>query len=154
SGTVEQAARRAVALGGRIDADSPAQIQAVWARSALAAVHMHRGELRTGLQLAEETLGFAQRLGNPLGLSRAHFLIGILDCHLGDLAAARRHLERAALYDSERDNTNTVHFGVEDTRVGCHGYLTIILWQQGLPDEALRHAEEAIAEARVAASPF
>jgi tetratricopeptide (TPR) repeat protein len=154
SETVEQAARRAVALGGRIDADSPAQIRAVWARSALAAVHMHRGELRTGLTIADETLGFAERLGSPLGLSLAHYLIGMLDCHLGDLAAARRHLERAAPYDSDRDDTNTVHFGVEGIRVGCHGYLTIILWQQGLPDEALRHAEEAIAEARVAATPF
>jgi tetratricopeptide (TPR) repeat protein len=155
SGTVEQAARRAVALGGRIDADPPAQIQTtVRARSALAAVHMHRGELRTGLAIADETLGFAERLGSPLGLSRAHYLIGMLDCHLGNLAAARRHLERATLYDYDRDHTNTVLFGVEDIRVGCHGYLSSILWQQGLPDEALRHAEEAIAEARVAASPF
>ena len=76
SAALERAARRAVELGGRIAADLPAQLQAVWARGWLADVHMFRGELRTGLAIAEETLGLAERLGDPLLLGHAHYMMG------------------------------------------------------------------------------
>jgi class 3 adenylate cyclase/predicted ATPase len=150
----ERAATRAVELGGRTRADSPAQTQAVTAHIELANVQMHRGELRTGLPIAEEALGFAERLGDPLLLSHAHTSIGQFYLFLGDLAAARRHLEKAlALYDPERSRADTARRGY-DARAVCHSFLALVLWDQGYPDEALRHAEEAIAAARAAAHPL
>jgi predicted ATPase len=73
---------------------------------------------------------------------------------LGDLAAARRRSEEGlALYDPERDRANAARYG-RDVGTACRALLGVTLWAQGLPNEALRHAEEAIAAARAAAHPF
>ena len=61
SASLERAARRGVELGGRIGGNSPTQLQAILARGWLADIHMVRGELRTGLALAEEFLDLAER---------------------------------------------------------------------------------------------
>ena len=58
---LERAASRAVELGGRIGADSPAQFQAVWARIWFAAIHLGRGELRTARSVAADNIAFAER---------------------------------------------------------------------------------------------
>jgi predicted ATPase len=149
-----RAASRAVALGGRIAADSPAQLQAVWARGRLANFHMFRGELRTGLAIAEETLGLAERLGDPHVLSHGQYVMGLLHRHLGDPTAARRHLEAGlALYDPERDRAEAARYGF-DTCTVCHAVLGWAFWDQGYPDQALRHVEEAITAARAASHPL
>ncbi len=154
SAALEQTTRRAVELGGRIAADSPAQLQAVRARGMLGAVHMYRGELRTGLAIQKETLGLAERLEDPLLLSHARFWMGYLHHYLGDLAAARRHLEDGlALYDPERERAKVARAGF-DAGVGCQSFLCLVRWDQGFPDQALRHAEEAVAAARAAAHPL
>jgi predicted ATPase/energy-coupling factor transporter ATP-binding protein EcfA2 len=154
SAALERAASRAVALGGRIAAESPAQLQAVWARGRLANFHMFRGELRTGLALAEEALALAERLGDPLILGHVRYIMALLHRHLADLAAARRHLEAGlALYDPERDRAEAARYGF-DTCTACHAVLGWVFWDQGYPDQALRHAEEAIAAARAASHPL
>ena len=139
-------------------ADSPARSQAAIARGWLADLHMVRGELRTGLALAEENLDHAVRFGYLDQLDRlvdsslgvAHFSIGVLHLYLGDLAAARRHLEDAlSLCDPERNRAKAA-----SSWTHCHARLGLVLWHQGFPDEALRHAEEAIAAARAAAHPL
>ncbi len=149
-----RAASRAVELGGPVGADSSAQPQAVWARGWLANVDLHRGKLSTGPALAE-ALGLAERLGDPLVLSYLHFFMGLLHRFLGDLAAARRHFEEGlALYDPERDRAEAARYGFVDSGTACHSHLGWVLWHQGYPDEALRHAEEAIAAARAASHPL
>jgi class 3 adenylate cyclase/predicted ATPase len=154
SAALKQAASRAIELGGRIGTDSPVQHQAVWARGWLASVHMNRGELRTGLAIAEENLGVAERLGDSHTLTAGHYWMGLADIYSGNLAAARRHLEEGlALYDPERDRAKAARLGF-DIRMVCHAMLGLVLLDQGYPDEALRHAEEAIAAARAAAHPL
>jgi tetratricopeptide (TPR) repeat protein len=153
SAAVERVASRAVELGGRIAADSPAQLQAVLARNYLAAVHMHRGEPRTGLAIAEAAFGLAEGLGDRLFLGQMHFRLGELGVHLGDLAGARRHFEKGlALYDPERDRAQAARLGY-DVCIACHLFLAFVRWKQGFPDDGLRHAEEAIAAVRAAAHP-
>jgi predicted ATPase len=115
---------------------------------------MFRGELRTGLALAEEALGLAERLEDPLILGHVRYIMALLHRHLGDLAAARRHLEAGlALYDPERDRAESARYGF-DTCTACHAVLGWVLWDQGYPDQALRHAEEAIIAARAASHPL
>ena len=115
---------------------------------------MFRGELRTGLALAEEALGLAERLGDSLILGHGHYMMALLHRHLGDLAAARRHLEAGlALYDPERDRAEAARYGF-DTCTACHAVLGWVFWDQGYPDQALRHTEEAIAAARAASHPL
>jgi predicted ATPase len=154
SAELGRAARRAVELGRRIGADSPAQLQAVWARAWLAGVHFSRVELRAGLALAEEALALAERLADPHLLTRLYVVAGQHHFQLGDLAGARRDYEEGlALYDPERDRAKGARYGF-DTCVACHCNLGLVLWDQGFPDQALRHAEEAIAAARGVSHPL
>jgi predicted ATPase len=70
------------------------------------------------------------------------------------VAAAHRHFENGlALYDAERDGVNAARLGY-DTATACHALLAHVLWERGYPDEALRHAEQAIATARAASHPL
>jgi tetratricopeptide (TPR) repeat protein len=154
SAGVMNAATRAVELGRRIGADSPAQSEMIFAHASLARCHMWRSELGTALALAEEALRLAERLGDPPPLSRAHYVIGVVHYHLEGMAAAHRHFENGlALYDAERDRVYAAHLGF-DTGTACHALLGLVLWYRGYPDEALRHAEEAIAAARAASHPL
>ena len=151
---LEQAAKRAVALGERIERDSPAQFQAFLSGGYLTTVHLMRRALRTGLALAEETLALAEDLGEPHILALASFRVGNIRSFMGEFAAARRHLEKGlVLYDPERDRVKAARFG-QDARMACHSQLGIVLRQQGFPDEALWHAEEGIAAARAASHPL
>jgi predicted ATPase len=154
SEALERAASRAVALAGRIGANSPAQLQALWARGWLARLHLHRGELRTGQAIAEEALALAERLGDRLSLGPAHYVIGVSRYFLSDFAAARRHFEKGlALYDPERDRAKAARYGF-DTGIACRSWLGVVLWDQGFPDQALRYEEEATASARAASHPL
>jgi class 3 adenylate cyclase/predicted ATPase len=149
----ERAAQRAIALGERIGTDSPAQFQAVWARIQFATVHQSRGELRIALPIGEENMALAERLGDPRLLGLAHLLIGVPHMYSGNLVAARLHFENGlALYDPERDRAMAALNGY-DISTTCHAWLAHVLHCQGSPDEALRHATEAIAAARAAAHP-
>jgi predicted ATPase len=151
---LERATRRAVALGAGIGAGSPAQLQVVWAHMSLAALHEHRGAVRTALALAEEAIGAAERLGDPLIGSHAHHRLGHLHVFSGDPAAARRYLEEGLLlYDPERHRTKAASL-LFDVGMACHAWLGLALWQGGFPAEALRHAEEAIAAGRAVAHPL
>jgi class 3 adenylate cyclase/tetratricopeptide (TPR) repeat protein len=139
------AATRAVELGRRIALDSPAQSEVILAHALLVGSYIWRAELRSALRLAEEALRLAERLGDPSPLSRAHRAIGVVHTHLGHFAAARRHYrEGLALYDPGRDRGKAARF-VGDTGAACHANLGPVLWKEGFPDQALRHAEEAIA---------
>jgi predicted ATPase len=67
---------------------------------------------------------------------------------------ARQHFETGlAHYDPERDRARAARLGY-DVSVACHSYLGFVLWDQGFPDEALRHSEEAITAGRAACHPL
>ena len=120
---LERAASRAIALGEQIEAGSPAQVQALWARSWLAAAHVHRGDLRTGLAIAGEAWDLAKRLGDPHVLSQFCLVMGIGRLYLGDLAAARRHFEEGlAPYVPERDRAKAP-VTATDFCMACHSWL-------------------------------
>jgi class 3 adenylate cyclase/predicted ATPase len=152
SAAVERVAGRVVELEGRIGVGSPAQFQVVLARGSLATILMDRGELPRGITLYEEALDLAKRLKDPLLLCYAHYGLAEINLNLPNLAAARQHLELGlALYDPERDRANAALYS-RDQGMACHSLLSIVLWLQGFPEQALFHTEEAIA--RSAAHPM
>jgi predicted ATPase len=61
--------------------------------------------------------------------------------------------EGLALYDPERDRAKASRLGF-DARMACHSWLGFVLWNQGFPDQALAHTEEAIVASRAAAHPL
>jgi predicted ATPase len=154
SAVLEQAAKTVVELGGRIASESPARHPAVLAHNYLALVHLHRGEPRRGLTIAEEALGLAKRLGDRVCLGQIHYRVAELAFDLGDLAAARRHFEQAlAFHDPEQDRAEAARLGY-DSGMACRSWLAIILCHQGFSDQALQLAEEAIAAARTVLHPL
>ncbi|SJM29949.1 hypothetical protein BQ8482_120004 [Mesorhizobium delmotii] len=67
---------------------------------------------------------------------------------MGELPAAREHLEQAiALYDPERHGSTAFTFG-QDLGVAVLSHLVWVLWLLGYPDQASRRQAEALALAR------
>jgi predicted ATPase len=70
--------------------------------------------------------------------------------NLGDQPSARRHLEHMlAHYVPAVQKSHIIRFQ-SDQRVMARVVLTRILWLQGFPDQAMRAAENSIADARAA----
>jgi predicted ATPase len=77
-------------------------------------------------------------------------VIGVSLYLRGDLPGARDHLERVLTeYVASDDRSHTLRFQF-DLPVSARVSIAWILWLQGLPDQAIRTAEEAIEDARAA----
>lgn len=141
---------RALATAERLD-DAEHQLRALWG---LWLFHVNSGQYRIPLDLAERFLGVAAKgsaSNDPLlGLR----MIGVSLYLRGDLAGAREHLDRVlAEYVASDDRSHTLRFHF-DLRVSARAFIAWILWLQGLPDQAIRAAEKAIEDARVADHPL
>jgi predicted ATPase len=74
--------------------------------------------------------------------------------HLGELVAARAHLEQTiALYDPEQHRSHAVLYG-QDPGVVSRYYAALVLWLLGFPDQALKGSQDALTPARECAHPY
>jgi DNA-binding winged helix-turn-helix (wHTH) protein len=138
---VEQTYARARALCQQVE-DAP-QLGAVLA--GLGLFYFQRAELQTAHALAEQLLAHAQRLQEPAWLMQAHQELGHTMFHLGEFAAARRHLEQAMTFQAPRPPLAWVH-GL--------ARLAWALWFLGYPDQAVARLEAALAGARESSHPY
>jgi predicted ATPase/DNA-binding winged helix-turn-helix (wHTH) protein len=121
------------------------QSRALWG---LWLFHTAGGQPRAALALAQKLHTLAANLSDPNDRLVREGLIGVSQHYLGDLLSARRHLERVlAHYVAPTENSQIVRFEV-DQWGAARVYLARILWLQGLPDQAMRTAENSVAEAR------
>ena len=96
------------------------------------------------------TLAVAMRLaaegtGELAQLVDAHMMSGIIAIYDGRLAEAARELDRAL---QRLDPGGYRHYGISngvDLGIGCLAYHARVLWFLGLPDSALRSANDALA---------
>jgi predicted ATPase len=89
------------------------------------------------LELAEDAGATAYALG-------ARLVIGSATLHLGQPEAARQHLEAViAQYDDRQHRAVAYQLG-HDPAVGALSYLSLALWVQGYPDQALAAKERAL----------
>ncbi|MCE9658362.1 MAG: AAA family ATPase [Burkholderiales bacterium] len=145
SGDVEATYQRALSLcgTGARPGDLERVLRGLWNVAFL------RADLARARQIAEQLLAQSEATGNARLATDAHTKLGQTCVHLGDLAPARFHLERA-LAASAVDGEDSA--GVREApRVAI--YLSWALWYTGLPEQALRRAEEAISLAATAGSP-
>jgi predicted ATPase len=113
-----------------------------------------RGEYRTVLELAQEFLTLAQRVQDPARLMGAHIKLGGALKELGELAAARAHLEAGlALCDPQRDRSQDFLYR-HDGEVTNLRSLARILWLLGYSDQALSFIHTALTRAQKLAHPF
>jgi predicted ATPase len=109
------------------------------------AVQYVRMALREQHKLAGHILALAERHPDPERLCVAHRICGATNEMMGELLAAREHLEQAvALYDPERHGSTAFTFG-QDLGVSALSHLIWVLWLLGYPDQASRRQAEALA---------
>ena len=141
---------QAHALSQRVG-DTPALFPALLG---LATSALIRGEFHTAHELGEQLLHLAQREHDSALLVEAHYILGTTLFHLGELDAARQHLEQGiALYDIQQHRFLAFRYG-QDPGVFCLCYLTRILWFLGYPDQALQYSHKAVALANELKHPF
>ena len=122
-------------------ADSPER------RAALAIVAnfaLWSAEPARALQLSEQLLDLAERVGDSQQLLIAHFLVGSARWLRADLDLARTHLDKAlALYDRRSHQTSDLLFGF-DIGITSLAWQACVLWLLGHPDQAFGCLQEAL----------
>src|SRR5262249_43809118 len=116
--------------------------------------HYTRAELQKAQEIAEQLLRLAQCGSDTTLLMEAHHVLGNTLHRRGELTAARAHLEQGiALYDPRQHRTQASVDGMDDGVAGL-GYVALVLWSLGYPDQALQRAHEMGTLARESAHPL
>jgi len=111
-------------------------------------------QFSAALSFAQKFLDLATSRSNLGDRIFGERLLGTAKLLVGDLAGARRHLEEVLVRSSAPDlETAAVRFDdvirfQYDGRVAARVFLTDVLWRQGFPDQAVRMAQENLAEAQ------
>jgi predicted ATPase len=126
--------------------DTPQLFPVLWG---LARMHDVRGELRIGRDLGKQLLRVAERAQESALLLEAHHELWANTSMLGELIAARSHVERGfALYDTDKHRHHAFLYGGHDPGVCCGYHATQVLWLLGYPNQALQKNNDSLALAR------
>ncbi|MBV9273011.1 MAG: SpoIIE family protein phosphatase [Verrucomicrobia bacterium] len=143
--------RRAHALCERVG-QTPQLFATMWGNFAY---HIVRGDFRICSDLAEEAIGFGERLNDPGILMEAFFLRGITRLYRGDFSGARATLAQSIADFDDRERTAFWAKAIgEDGGVTLRCYLALALWHAGFPDQALDLSREVLELARSINQPF
>jgi class 3 adenylate cyclase len=101
-----------------------------------------RAELQKAEELGKQLLTLAQQVQDRTLLLEAHHALWPTLFFLGELAAARGHLERGmALYDLQDHRSHAFLYGGHDPGSCCKQYTAWTLWALGYPDQALQSSQ-------------
>ena len=132
--------------------ETPETFPVLWG---LSGFYLVRAEHTLAHELAEQLLRLAQGSQDPAILLEAHFVLGIVLFHLGEIVAAHTHLERgSALYDAQHHHALTFSYGGWDPGVASLSYSALALWYLGYPEQALKKSDEAVALAHALSHPL
>ena len=91
---------------------------------------------------------------DPGLLLQGHRALGDTLCCLGELVAARTHLEQGiALYDGHQHHRHAFLYG-QDPGMGCLVLAALTLWYLGFPDQAVQRGHEALTLMRDCRTPL
>lgn len=137
---VGDAYRRALTLGNQLG-DSNGITRAL---RRLLTFYLVRGLLAKAHPIGERLLAEAERASDSDALLQAHRPHGLCKLLMGDLAAARHHLEQAlSLYDPARHAQHRFIYG-SDPGVLARCNLAWVEWFLGHPDLALQNSKSAL----------
>ncbi len=120
------------------------QLRALWG---LWTANWANGRQRAALALAQEFCALAASRSNSNDQLIGDRLIGISEQVRGELGSARRHLEHMLAHYVRSDHKSHVIRFQSDQRVAASAFLSLILWLQGFPDQALLTAEQSVQDA-------
>jgi predicted ATPase len=121
------------------------RLRALWG---LWVVCVTGSEHRRGLSIAKQFSILAAKTTDPLSLFVGDRLVGTSLHFLGKQREARRHFNLMLTRPvSGTTRTHIIRFQF-DQSVARRAFLSRILWLQGLPDQAMREAEDGVADAQ------
>lgn len=113
-----------------------------------------RADFLTARELAEQLTQLARQEDDPATLLEAHRALGYTLYLVGDIEAARTHLQRSLdLYDPRRHGAHALLYG-QDPGVICRSHFALLLVLLGYPDQALHHSTTALALAKEQRHPY
>jgi adenylate cyclase len=116
----------------------------------LALAHYRRLDFAVARELAERVIAMAQQTTAPLMLAGANFVLGLVESAIGQLPAAREHLERAIeLFGRGPARNYDAYFAQ-----GAANVYVYVLVQLGYPSTARTRADELIAAAWRSSDPY
>jgi predicted ATPase/class 3 adenylate cyclase len=148
---VEQSYARALELCQQVG-ETPQLFPVLWG---LWAFYHGRVALQTARGLGEQLLTLARHAQDPALLLQAHRALGTTLRFLGELPAARAHLEHGiALYDPQEHRSWAFLYGGSNPGVACLCYTSDLVWALGYPDQALTRSHEALTLAQELSHPL
>jgi tetratricopeptide (TPR) repeat protein len=125
--------------------DLDAQARAL---SALASVHVQRGEHGQAWTIAERLREVAGRIGDPAIVIVADRAMANSLLNVGRIAEARQCLERVLRYPAVPDDRRRSNWQHSEHRAMARALLARALWLQGLADQACAEAKASLDELR------
>jgi predicted ATPase/DNA-binding winged helix-turn-helix (wHTH) protein len=110
-----------------------------------------RGKFLMAHEIGERCLRLAQHQDNQHRLLLAHWTIGQVLSHMGNLTVARAHLQQAIMLNHPKDHRAGV---LQDPGVTTLAYLAKVLWLMGYPDQAQARIQESLLLADSLSHPF
>jgi predicted ATPase len=135
---------RARQLGEQLG-DTPGLIRAL---SGVFVHHHARGEMDRSHRAANELLKLAERENDSAGRVTGYRAVGDGLLHVGQLAEARAHLEKAVALSDAMDHRALTFLLAENARVASLSFLSLTLAIMGFADQAFALVEQALHEAR------
>jgi predicted ATPase/DNA-binding winged helix-turn-helix (wHTH) protein len=143
SAAIEPTFARALEIAERVGA-TPVRTQALWG---LWASCRCRGDYPAALEMARRFADVAENTGDVGAMHLADRILGLTHHFLGHQPTAREFTQRALRHAHHLDSSLALGYQVE-TPVAMAAQLARILWLQGLPDQAMVAAIDAITAAR------
>jgi predicted ATPase len=137
---VEQHYARARELCAQLG-DSPQLFLVLWG---LVSFYNARGELRTAQALAEECLQLAEQTNEAGLLLEAHYVAGVTLLYRGEVVRAREAFEQSVALYQPQHHALTSFYGGMNPKVAGLGFMALVLWYLGYPEQALTRSHEAL----------
>jgi predicted ATPase len=110
--------------------------------------HLFRGEFERAQSIAEDMLRLGRQRNNAAGVILGHLSCARCLLYRGEFSQSKSHLEAGrALYDPTSHRSLVDQTGTHP-QVYLQGYLAIVLFCLGYPDQAFARSDAAIAESR------
>jgi class 3 adenylate cyclase/tetratricopeptide (TPR) repeat protein len=116
--------------------------------------YLVRSQFHTAYELGETLLRLAQHAVDPALAVIAHYTLGSARLWLGELSAARQHLEAGmAHYTPDQRRIPVFRIG-HDPGVACRFFTAQILWLLGYPAQALARLHDTLVLAHELSHPY
>jgi class 3 adenylate cyclase/predicted ATPase len=117
--------------------------------------YLTQSELHTSLEIAEQILDIAKRIGDPASFLEAYHVLGANYFWQGEYISAQRNFEQTiAIYNSQPKSSRILLPRREDPAVICCAHLAELLWILGYPDKAVEKMDVAFDLANELVHPF